>query len=93
MTERSKNPPVGLYDVDKAYNHTQTSRVGATLKSRHGTFLNEKRLGQISPGPAQYLSTLNFIGKDVTAITIKGKPRYHTLNKNPGPGSYQMRFS
>lgn len=85
-------PPVGLYDVQNAYNKTQRPNLKASLKSRKGMFLDSLKLNSISPGPCSYNNKLLTFGKTGKAATVRGKPRYRSLNRNPGPGTYDLKF-
>lgn len=90
----SNIPGVGLYNIEESFKGTQTSSKKATLKGKNGTFLDVKRLSAISPGPAQYQSKLSEIGgKNSEAVTMKGKKEHSLTNKNPGPGTYDLRFN
>lgn len=63
-----------------------------TLKAKHNKTSEERALSEISPGPAKYTPLTTF-GRDITPISLVGKPKWRPLNINPGPGQYAPSYT
>lgn len=83
-----RNPPVGLYDTDRAYSFTKSKSVAVFIKKP----MYKEASRSFYPketGPEVYDGHLKPFGADAGKITLGGK--YKTeINSNPPPGAYDI---